>query len=512
MVDLNKVLEDTVLLEAAADLAARNWREYRRTRQVADKYAVKDLLLFGWVEGIFRGEPGQIPPEEGIEDALASIYLYLRDRTTDLNLERTTDFHKHEDILTDAEFLRNRGFDISVAKGQGAAQRGFNKPVIYDLDHVGIPIRTIVAKTFTKPESLRKEMILSRVLSNAGINVLPMREIGIYGGSHTLYSAFEIDYTVEESIANGTYSNELERWIVKSIAKLNIEGARFLREDFPEYLERWKDRIHQDTVRTGVCDCHELFLTTAAESLVESLDDLTTEEGKSYRTELVRRIKEYGFMGNPEESEFVQHFIAKYIEPMMKLPSVLGHNDCQVANMFSSSGKLFDLESVCYQAFGDDLAKFETAKYSQTGKYSGVDADRIVRENNISALFYLIDAHRQNETLSQRLIYSTDEFMESLKMMVVHSALTTAMQRMKNYNANGEQFQEDISYGNFSIFYASIDSDEREMFDREFENTHFGRFIERYKAGAQPEPLGPHSHEGADHVMGEPHNVGHVHQ
>jgi len=46
-------------------------------------------------------------------------------------------------------------------------------------------------------------------------------------------------HAVEEAIANGKYDGKLEEWVVKSLAKFNVEGARFLRQDFPEYLERY---------------------------------------------------------------------------------------------------------------------------------------------------------------------------------------------------------------------------------------------------------------------------------
>lgn len=377
------------------------------------------------------------------------------------------------------EALQEAGFSLGKPTLEGSAPdpeavRGVNAPRILELRHKDRVVEHFFVKGFAEKGKIGNLFYFSDILQQLGIDIVPSETLMVSDSRKYAYCIYEPQYNVEEMILRGEFSEEIDFDVLDSLVNLNVRGLG-LQKGIDDFLERLRQDIMEGEKRIAA-------ITEDLQEPKDEFEHLLVRDHPvkdmisgdfNYVTEFKRRIARLRI--DPETSRFTQYFISAYIRPMMEGERVLSHNDFHIGNVFAS-GKILDIECITYGALGDDLAKYLISRYTHPGRFGGLNSRKIISTDNRKIRHY---AERYSAASGNAV--DSNEFLNRFEKILVQSALTTAMQRTKDYGMFGDEHYKQVAYGNFSIFYSSLDDWERAAFDTEFKDSKLGGLIETYK-------------------------------
>jgi len=495
-----------LLLKSIADLLGENFVSHCKDRGFnSDERLLEDAAAV--FRMVFPGHECPYRSFDSLDKKVGNSAEALWSIAAELRLFYETGRKPNKKVQYFIDGFSEAGFSLDKSKVCAGVVQGVHRPIFFDLNYKGELQKRVLVKSFTDAKKKAREQLLSRLFKQYGawganLDVLQYELLGVKDRTAYLASDSETQLTAEEAIRSNVFLRYQESGIVDSLVGFNVEGAFVLNhclEDFKrerEEMRKFEDDIdkalgiERGSGNTVGDRLREIFDEREIEEIARLnglMDDLTSKEGKNYISEFKRRVQDR-FGVDSESSEFVKLFAERYIMPMMKGPRVLSHNDFHAGNVFEN-GKILDMELSGYGALGDDLAKYLVSKYTHTG-LSDADAQDIIYQNADSVMRFVDRynsavnaAHEKYGTIGAALGLKEmgyDEFAERLKGMIMHSAFTTCMQRIADYRKTGDEQYKEVAYANFSIFYSSLDNEERRLFNKEFRDPKIKEFISTY--------------------------------
>jgi len=246
---------------------------------------------------------------------------------------------------------------------------------------------------------------------------------------------------------------------VKTLEVTSSEDDRYM---LSELLPGWFAKTVENAVRDGTYNSNIAaqvigniaHMNFAPVTLTQCSDILPSRiDGEhSYSNEFLRRAER---LNVSKKGQFVESILENYVRPIEQYDPVISSGDLHGGNVFTD-GTLFDLEAVCIGTFGADFAKYLIS----TSNESCVNDILERRSEEVEMIVHQYNQRSQNTA-------SKPEVEGMLRNHMIHAALTTGMQRIKDYASTSRDEFGAIAQRNLHLAYNSITEEERHLWKSE---------------------------------------------